>query len=238
MRTLLLQTDIASNVVGEYGVAHRHHAFAAYGYVPGQFQGVLGFSGLWLDDGTQRYFSGNGYRIYSPVLMRFLSPDRFSPFGLGGLGAYAYCEGDPVNHFDPSGRGRKRPGSAVRIGTPTQQPTDAPFVLREGGEISKVFPSTNIHKAGEDHQTDLKVLAGSEMKGAVSGQFAVGERLSPEGERGVGLPSSVESSYMPQFTEQHQRKANSEVNDLERKNLDLRRREELRATLAMSHDAV
>lgn len=232
MRTLLLQTDIASNVVGEYGVAHRHHAFAAYGYVPGQFQGVLGFSGLWLDDGTQRYFSGNGYRIYSPVLMRFLSPDGFSPFGLGGLGAYAYCEGDPVNYVDPSGRTRKSPGIAVR------QSIDAPIVLRQAGKIPKVFPSTHTYKEVESHKADLKALAGSEMKGAVSGQFAVGERLSPEGERGVGLPSSVESSYMPQFTEQHQRKANSEVNDLERKNLDLRRREELRATLAMSHDAV
>jgi hypothetical protein len=36
--------------------------------------------------------------------MRFLSPDQLSPFGWGGLNAYAYCAGDPVNHSDPSGK--------------------------------------------------------------------------------------------------------------------------------------
>ncbi len=36
---------------------------------------------------------GNGYRAYSPVLMRFNSPDSWSPFGEGGVNAYAYIEG-------------------------------------------------------------------------------------------------------------------------------------------------
>ncbi|MFA1026632.1 MULTISPECIES: RHS repeat-associated core domain-containing protein [Pseudomonas syringae group] len=47
---------------------------------------------------------GNGYRAYNPVLMRFNSPDSLSPFGKGGLNAYAYCAGDPVNRSDPDGR--------------------------------------------------------------------------------------------------------------------------------------
>ncbi|KPZ22499.1 RHS repeat-associated core domain-containing protein, partial [Pseudomonas syringae group genomosp. 3] len=32
-------------------------------------------------------------------------PDSLSPFGKGGLNAYAYCAGDPVNRSDPSGHG-------------------------------------------------------------------------------------------------------------------------------------
>jgi hypothetical protein len=35
--------------------------------------------------------------------MRFTSPDSLSPFGLGGVNAYAYVLGDPVNLRDPSG---------------------------------------------------------------------------------------------------------------------------------------
>lgn len=46
---------------------------------------------------------GNGYRIYNTALMRCHSPDDFSPFGRGGLNAYAFGRGDPINHIDPSG---------------------------------------------------------------------------------------------------------------------------------------
>ncbi|WP_434628282.1 RHS repeat-associated core domain-containing protein [Chromobacterium sp. CV08] len=46
---------------------------------------------------------GNGYRAYSPALMRFHCPDSLSPFGAGGINAYGYCAGDPVNRADPSG---------------------------------------------------------------------------------------------------------------------------------------
>lgn len=64
-----------------------------------------GFNGELLDDITGHYLLGNGYRAYNPVLMRFNSPDSLSPFGEGGLNAYAYCAGDPVNRSDPSGHG-------------------------------------------------------------------------------------------------------------------------------------
>lgn len=35
--------------------------------------------------------------------MRFNKPDTMSPFGKGGVNAYAYCQGDPVNYQDPTG---------------------------------------------------------------------------------------------------------------------------------------
>jgi len=49
------------------------------------------------------YFLGNGYRIYSTDILRFATPDTLSPFGNGGINAYAYCGSDPVNKTDPTG---------------------------------------------------------------------------------------------------------------------------------------
>ncbi len=63
----------------------------------------LGFNGVVHEPGTERQLLGNGYRVYDPVLMRFYSADSLSPFGRGGMNAYAYCKGDPQNHIDPSG---------------------------------------------------------------------------------------------------------------------------------------
>ncbi|MBS7470643.1 RHS repeat-associated core domain-containing protein [Pseudomonas syringae] len=62
-----------------------------------------GFNGEQPDPLTGHYLLGNGYRAYNPVLGRFNSPDSMSPFGKGGLNAYAYCVGDPVNRVDPTG---------------------------------------------------------------------------------------------------------------------------------------
>ncbi|EJN21695.1 RHS repeat-associated core domain protein-containing protein [Pseudomonas sp. GM78] len=66
---------------------------------------LLGFNGERRDPVTGHYLLGNGYRAFNPVLMRFNSPDSWSPFGKGGLNAYAYCLGDPVNQTDPTGHG-------------------------------------------------------------------------------------------------------------------------------------
>lgn len=51
----------------------------------------------------QWYHLGNGARSYDPVSQRFLRLDPYSPFGRGGINAYAFCSGDPVNRRDPSG---------------------------------------------------------------------------------------------------------------------------------------
>jgi RHS repeat-associated protein len=64
---------------------------------------LLGFNGERPDPVTGHYLLGNGYRAFNPVLMRFNSPDSLSPFGEGGLNAYAYCTGDPVNKTDQTG---------------------------------------------------------------------------------------------------------------------------------------
>ncbi|WP_371870291.1 MULTISPECIES: RHS repeat-associated core domain-containing protein [Pseudomonas] len=85
-------------------------AYSVYGYVEQRKSGLLWFNGQFLERGVQGYLLGNGYRLYSPVLMRFLSPDSFSPFAEGGCNAYAYCNGDPVNKIDPTGRAGGKTG--------------------------------------------------------------------------------------------------------------------------------
>lgn len=66
--------------------------------VPRQLQGLK------LEDAHQLSpYQAGSYQAYSPVLMRFHSPDNMSPFDKGGLNAYAYCAGDPVNFNDPAG---------------------------------------------------------------------------------------------------------------------------------------
>ena len=64
---------------------------------------LVGYTGVYQDPVSGGYPLGNGYRMYLPDLMRFNSPDSWSPFGRGGVNAYVYCSDDPINQADPSG---------------------------------------------------------------------------------------------------------------------------------------
>ncbi|KPY03590.1 Uncharacterized protein ALO57_03163 [Pseudomonas coronafaciens pv. oryzae] len=98
----LLATDQQLSVIAAQGVAF---AYTPYGqrHPSAGPMNLPGFTGQRVDPVTGHYLLGNGYRAFNPVLMRFNSPDSLSPFGEGGLNAYAYCAGDPVNRVDPSG---------------------------------------------------------------------------------------------------------------------------------------
>lgn len=67
---------------------------------------VPGFNGQRYDPLSHTYALGQGLRYYSPSLMRFQAADSSSPFEKGGINTYAYCNGDPVNYSDPTGRTR------------------------------------------------------------------------------------------------------------------------------------
>ncbi|VVQ09286.1 RHS repeat-associated core domain-containing protein [Pseudomonas fluorescens] len=102
----LLATDLQRSVLSTL-VEHQPNSFtySPYGHRPKEngLLSLLGFNGERPDPVTGHYHLGNGYRQFNPVLMRFNSADSWSPFGKGGLNAYAYCAGDPINRKDPNG---------------------------------------------------------------------------------------------------------------------------------------
>lgn len=100
---LIAHDDKRSTLATLTGEQHTSVAYTAAGYSPADEHRVLGFNGERDDKTTGHYLLGNGYRAFNPVLMRFNSPDSWSPFGEGGINAYAYCAGDPVNRTDPTG---------------------------------------------------------------------------------------------------------------------------------------
>lgn len=105
--TYLLTTDVSGSAMSFSTHMHPLHnvIYSPYGYSR-SFDSVgawVGFNGEQPEALTGHYLLGNGQRVYNPVLMRFNSPDSLSPFLKGGINAYAYCSGDPVNWQDPTG---------------------------------------------------------------------------------------------------------------------------------------
>jgi len=71
----------------------------------------LGWRGHYIDP-TGFYYLGARY--YAPDSGTFLSPD---PFGhSASMDLYSYCDGDPVNNFDPDGRSWNQVFGVVRAG--------------------------------------------------------------------------------------------------------------------------
>lgn len=105
-RVVLLATDRSQSILGEIVDGQTNTlSYSAYGEqsAPQKVETRLGFNGQLREASIGWYLLGNGYRAYNPRLMRFHSPDSWSPFGGGGLNAYMYCVGDPVNQVDPTG---------------------------------------------------------------------------------------------------------------------------------------
>lgn len=102
-----LVTDRNGSVTGEWREgALRTAVYDAYGNSQNDepLACELGFNGeLREGSGSDLYLLGRGYRLYNAALMRFLAPDDASPFGEGGLNPYAYCRGNPVMLYDPTG---------------------------------------------------------------------------------------------------------------------------------------
>ncbi|WP_158247445.1 MULTISPECIES: RHS repeat-associated core domain-containing protein [unclassified Pseudomonas] len=109
-QTLLLLTDNKNSVLaeGEHDQLRRA-VYGAYGErnPDDDLKCLLGFNGEVRDEISGWYLLGRGYRAYNPTLMRFHSPDSYSPFGAGGINRYAYCAGDPINFVDPTGHANR-----------------------------------------------------------------------------------------------------------------------------------
>ena len=107
-KSLLLAGDDKNSVLCEISqAAVKGVAYSPYGHRidDALVSSHLGYNGERREGQTGWYLLGNGYRVFNPRLMRFHSPDNLSPFGKGGLNAYMYCVGDPINNVDPAGHG-------------------------------------------------------------------------------------------------------------------------------------
>ena len=105
-RSKLLAIDSKGSVVhAQNDKFAQAFTYNAYGHdsAAKEAASLLRFNGEYPEPNTHNYLLGNGYRAYSTVMMRFQGPDNQSPFNEGGLNAYAYCNGDPMNLADPSG---------------------------------------------------------------------------------------------------------------------------------------
>ena len=103
--TSLLATDRQTSVLQQVSAAGTQAcAYTPYGHHPAEngITPLLAFNGEHPEAVTGHYLLGQGYRAYNPVLMRFISPDSWSPFGKGGINAYAYSH-KPLDEVDPSG---------------------------------------------------------------------------------------------------------------------------------------
>lgn len=121
--------------------------YSPYGYRNAEKQrvGQLGFNGELLSSSMECYALGNGHRIYSPRLMRFISADALSPFNRGGINCYAYCLNDPVNAQDPTGKSPLK-----------NRPTKASAVNRfKKGQLSRIKISTQWKTLGNFYPEDL-----------------------------------------------------------------------------------
>lgn len=122
---MLLATDRNQSIIAEIADGkHTRIAYTTYGEQSAQepVATALGFT-INSERRIDVYILGNGYRPYNPTLMRFHSPDSWSPFGRGGLNAYMYCVGDPVNRVDPTGHfsWRKARGSILSTSSSAAQ---------------------------------------------------------------------------------------------------------------------
>lgn len=152
----LLATDQQRSVLNALGARRQSSSFAyaPYGHrsLERGLPSLPGFNGEKPDPVTGHYLLGNGYRAFNPVLMRFNSPDNLSPFGKGGINAYVYCSGDPVNREDGTGH----------IWTFLKRPLRALGIIRKSKAPSVSTPESSIYQAGNPDQ-DLE-QAGSPVE--------------------------------------------------------------------------
>ncbi|WP_019411812.1 RHS repeat-associated core domain-containing protein [Pseudomonas psychrophila] len=190
--TRLLGTNVQRSVLGVVETyTTQTIAYTPYGShsASGAMRSVLGFNGQRPDPVTGHYLLGNGVRAYSPILMRFNSPDVLSPFGEGGINTYAYCGGDPVNYEDPSGYRALSFLRALNLGDRTVTPAITRFtegveqqlsdlMYRRSLEVTRPLPRDQPVRALQQRLAQVRAEAAR-----VNAEIA---ELSPVVIRGTG----------------------------------------------------
>ncbi|WP_434626810.1 RHS repeat-associated core domain-containing protein [Chromobacterium sp. CV08] len=177
---------------------------------------VLGFNGERIDPVSGATHLGNGYRAYSPALMRFHCPDSLSPFGAGGVNAYAYCDGDPVNRADPSGHLGWQAWTGIGLGIAglgLAAISAGTSIIASGGIIAALESASAVSLAigGAAAVADVAAIASGAMEeirprasavlgwvslgagvaGAVHGAFGLGRILTAGLRRRLGTLMSI-----------------------------------------------
>ena len=161
-RVTLYACDQAhSNLGGQEPERLQIISYGVYGHTPAHgLPTALGYNGE-LFDPLGVYLLGNGNRIYSPYLMRFLSPDRTGIFTPGNFNAYAYAGCDPVNRGDPSGNTWKWHGTSHMVNTGEKR----------GFRDSPAFSNKKISDAHERQISASKYFVSEKRKLLKSGKL-------------------------------------------------------------------
>lgn len=161
----LLATDQQRSVLHAVSANERQsHAYSPYGNrtIGNGFLSLLGFNGERPDPVTGHYLLGNGYRAFNPVLMRFNSPDKLSPFGKGGINSYAYCSCDPINWSDPNGRmGISSLRNLARAARPRIHLSGPEVVFRR---VTRIYTEFIEGRKGYNNISKLKIFTGNDFE--------------------------------------------------------------------------
>lgn len=164
------------------------------------------------------YLLGAGYRAYHPGLMRFCSADEHSPFGLGGINAYAYCSGDPINFSDPSGRWKQQKRVAHTPKGPIAETSSVNSVdsARPQRRQDRPQPTPNRVEGLQSNHEPLLNKAGNSQTTPSSSSAAyrrrtglIGGRDPLESRRGISEISASEAEVLNDFIKTNKRKFKS-----------------------------
>ncbi|WP_434555304.1 RHS repeat-associated core domain-containing protein [Pseudomonas putida] len=161
--------------------------YSAYGYSTGvsSAQILLGFNAEPIDTSTGYYPLGNGYRLYSPVIMRFVAPDSWSPFGKGGVNTYGYCAGDPINNLDPDGHVVAQPLRRHAVILKSDDPTP-----QTAQHLNQSLNRQRLQTGRNSHSDPLTQPPQAQQPPANGNPLANGGRMPFEDRRNPSVPLS------------------------------------------------
>jgi len=161
--------------------------YSAYGYSTGvsSAQILLGFNAEPIDTSTGYYPLGNGYRLYRPVIMRFVAPDSWSPFGKGGVNTYGYCAGDPINNLDPDGHVVAQPLRRHAVILKSDDPTP-----QTAQHLNQSLNRQRLQTGRNSHSDPLTQPPQAQQPPANGNPLANGGRMPFEDRRNPSVPLS------------------------------------------------